>query len=127
MQKIELIKRYVSKGMTPKEIASKTDMNIGSVYNYMYRLRKDEAQSKEEVAETLHRVSRGRERMKHQANLTEIRDGQVHLVKELTDTVNHPPHYKTGGIETIDFIEAKSLNYHLGNVVKYIKIGRAHV
>lgn len=37
-----------------------------------------------------------------------------------TDNVNHPPHYKTGGIETIDFIEAKSLNYNLGNVVKYI-------
>ena len=37
-----------------------------------------------------------------------------------TDNVNHPAHYKTGGIETIDFIEAKNLNYHLGNVVKYI-------
>jgi hypothetical protein len=36
------------------------------------------------------------------------------------DPVNHPPHYKAGGIETIDFIEAKQLGYHLGNVVKYI-------
>jgi len=36
------------------------------------------------------------------------------------DVVNHPDHYKVGGIETIDFIEAKNLNYHLGNVVKYI-------
>lgn len=36
------------------------------------------------------------------------------------DPVNHPPHYKTGGIETIDFIEAKQLNYNLGNVVKYV-------
>lgn len=36
------------------------------------------------------------------------------------DMVNHPPHYKTGGIETIDFIEAKNLGYNLGNVVKYI-------
>lgn len=36
------------------------------------------------------------------------------------DPVNQPPHYKTGGIETIDFIEAKGLNYRLGNVVKYI-------
>jgi hypothetical protein len=36
------------------------------------------------------------------------------------DLVNHPEHYKTGGIETIDFIEAKSLGYNLGNVVKYI-------
>ena len=37
-----------------------------------------------------------------------------------SDPVNHPSHYKTGGIETIDFIEAKGLGYHLGNVVKYI-------
>jgi len=37
-----------------------------------------------------------------------------------SDNVNHPSHYKAGGIETIDFIEAKQLNYHLGNVVKYI-------
>ena len=36
------------------------------------------------------------------------------------DPVNHPAHYKVGGIETIDFIEAKKLNYNLGNVVKYL-------
>lgn len=34
--------------------------------------------------------------------------------------INHPSHYTDGGIETIDFIEAKKLPYHLGNVVKYI-------
>lgn len=37
-----------------------------------------------------------------------------------TDMVNAPPHYRMGGIETIDFIEAKKLSYNLGNVVKYI-------
>jgi len=36
------------------------------------------------------------------------------------DMVNHPSHYKVGGIETIDFIEAKGLSYNLGNVVKYV-------
>ena len=36
------------------------------------------------------------------------------------DMVNHPPHYTKGGIETIDFIEAKQLPYNLGNVIKYI-------
>lgn len=34
--------------------------------------------------------------------------------------VEHPAHYTQGGIETIDFIEAKKLDYHLGNVVKYV-------
>ena len=42
----------------------------------------------------------------------------MHLYAD--DMVNHPSHYKVGGIETIDFIEAKQLDYHLGNVVKYI-------
>ena len=36
------------------------------------------------------------------------------------DPVNRPAHYTAGGIETIDFIEAKRLGYNLGNVVKYI-------
>ena len=34
--------------------------------------------------------------------------------------VNHPDHYTDGGIETIDFIEAKELRCHLGNAVKNI-------
>jgi hypothetical protein len=38
----------------------------------------------------------------------------------IEDKVNSPAHYKVGGIETIDFIEVKRLNYNLGNVVKYI-------
>lgn len=62
-----------------------------------------------------------------QAILRERRQKKV-VVKETVapsvsvsvDMVNHPPHYKAGGIETIDFIEAKKLNYNLGNVVKYV-------
>lgn len=41
-------------------------------------------------------------------------------VSATPDLVNQPPHYTAGGIETIDFIEAKKLNYNLGNVVKYL-------
>lgn len=37
-----------------------------------------------------------------------------------TNIINHPDHYVSGGIETIDFIEAKDLNFNLGNVVKYV-------
>lgn len=36
------------------------------------------------------------------------------------DAVNSPAHYVVGGIEVIDFIEAKDFNYRLGNVIKYI-------
>lgn len=38
----------------------------------------------------------------------------------MTETVNHPPHYKHGGIEAIDVIEAWHLDFHLGNALKYI-------
>ena len=40
--------------------------------------------------------------------------------KEVKDNVNSPAHYVAGGIETIDYIEAKAFNYNLGNVVKYV-------
>ena len=46
-------------------------------------------------------------------------DGNKYLQKD-NDLVNSPSHYTDGGIETIDFIEAKKLNYNLGNAVKYI-------
>ena len=46
--------------------------------------------------------------------------GRDYSEEPQADNVNHPAHYKVGGIETIDFIEAKQLNYNLGNVVKYI-------
>lgn len=36
------------------------------------------------------------------------------------DEVNQPAHYTDGGIETIDFIEAKKLGFNLGNAIKYI-------
>jgi hypothetical protein len=38
----------------------------------------------------------------------------------MADEVNHPTHYKIGGLEVIDAIEAWELGFHLGNVVKYI-------
>lgn len=36
------------------------------------------------------------------------------------DNINHPSHYTDGKIETIDYIEDKGFNYHLGNAIKYI-------
>jgi len=54
-----------------------------------------------------------------QVNPWEKFDTELAAAKQ-EDLVNHPSHYKTGGIETIDFIEAKELGYHLGNVIKYV-------
>jgi hypothetical protein len=58
-------------------------------------------------------LTKGRQRLEAANNFVE-------MVEPPADNVNHPAHYKVGGIETIDFIEAKGLSYHLGNVVKYI-------
>ena len=40
------------------------------------------------------------------------------------DQVNKPSHYTQGKIEVIEFIEDQKLDYHLGNVVKYISRAR---
>jgi len=105
-----------------KEVALATKVAVASVYQIIHKSKKDQAltMSKSPAVLLQYPPKRGRPAKKNQTNLTEIRGGQVRLVKALTDAVNHPPHYKTGGIETIDFIEAKSLSYNLGNVVKYL-------
>jgi hypothetical protein len=36
------------------------------------------------------------------------------------DPVTAPSHYRVGGIDCLDFIEAKQLGYREGNVVKYV-------
>lgn len=57
----------------------------------------------------------------HEANVQanqELHIPESH--KMAHDPVNSPTHYTRGGIETIDFIEAKGLNFLLGNVVKYV-------
>ena len=42
--------------------------------------------------------------------------------KEVQDMINNPAHYVHGGIETLHYIEAKSLDkdFHLANVIKYV-------
>lgn len=67
--------------------------------------------------------------------MTSIKDYKCHHGNLLTmpcdeciaiaDMVNHPPHYKVGGVETIDYIEAKLTSeefsgYCKGNALKYI-------
>ncbi len=38
----------------------------------------------------------------------------------MTDIINKPPHYISASIEAIDVIESFELNFHLGNVIKYV-------
>lgn len=51
-------------------------------------------------------------------------DHNTQLERERTDLapdpVHHPAHYKQGGVEVIDAIEAWELGFCLGNTVKYV-------
>lgn len=43
------------------------------------------------------------------------------------ETVNHPDHYNSKGIEVMDVIRAFDLSFSLGNVVKYVtRAGKKH-
>ena len=64
--------------------------------------------------------TRNKSVFKHQKPSTLAPNAVMSMALHAEDKVNSPSHYKVGGIETIDFIEAKRLDYHLGNVVKYI-------
>ena len=90
----------------PAEVAKKFKMTP----SYVYKLSKDvKPLTKSSIKEEVMSLSvANRIKMLQMAKL------------HTEDIVNHPPHYKVGGIETIDFIEAKKLNYNLGNVIKYI-------
>jgi hypothetical protein len=74
-----------------------------------------------EARELLYKASQGRKPQRMATIAVGISNTSVKgRIATAADNVNHPAHYKTGGIETIDFIEAKQLTYNLGNVVKYI-------
>jgi hypothetical protein len=95
------VSRFLEQNPTakPAEVAKKFKMNV----HYVYKLRADIKLDKELTMS------------KSPAVLYKISSKE-----EVKDNVNSPKHYTTGGIETIDYIEAKSLNYNLGNVVKYV-------
>lgn len=111
--------------LTAKEIATELSVKIDSAHRLLYNARKKLR---------LFKVGRGkRATWKQKARMMSAptpRDEVAlelvkHMAKDIvethhTDMVNHPPHYTKGGVETIDFIEAKELGYNLGNVVKYI-------
>jgi len=93
--------------------------------SYVYKLRSNmklltKSSTKVEAVNTLMPLERADRirllRATDRLRLTTLKE----LNSPSSDNVNHPAHYKVGGIETIDFVEAKSLGYNLGNVIKYV-------
>ena len=101
---------------TVKDVMKKFKVSQVYGYNLMSQARTKHLNRREEALKKPKQRMMSSERKEEQGvTLKQLIDAIEH-----TDNVNHPDHYRTGGIETIDFIEAKNLNYHLGNVVKYI-------
>ena len=118
--------RYIRKNPNAKasEVAKAVGVSINSVYQCTYNAKKKAKSLPMTALAPVNKVppKRGRPTKslsyKLDRTITELTN-KLNKAR-IVDSVNHPPHYKAGGIETIDFIEAKSLNYNLGNVVKYI-------
>ena len=112
------ISQYVKNNPTAKaaDVAKALNTTAGYVYTVTHNMKKKTAKkqtiTKEVIAKRMELAkAEGEKKMEEAKRIWQ---------KPKTDNVNHPAHYKVGGVETIDFIEAKSLNYNLGNVVKYI-------
>ena len=112
--KLEQVIEMCRQGLTPAMIIKKTGLSKSYVYNVRSK-HKAEIEAKPK-AKT---IVLSQSELRLAASLAMARNEKIRM-QPAGDMVNSPPHYTAGGIETIDFIEAKELDYHLGNVVKYI-------
>ena len=119
-----------------KQIAEHFGVTTGYVYNLVHKAKKTYEGTKaplppvtrtkfDNMAELAYQQTKGYRR--HPITGKALMQGSGYAAtasgisgRGLADMVNHPAHYKAGGIETIDYIEAKELSYHLGNVIKYV-------
>lgn len=123
MSKAKQIIELTEQGLKPKEIAKRTRAKISYVYFVRKEVKKGGKKKPSEIIKAVKQTKAALDVMEEGTKiggltLTKVDDKSYRWVRD--DLVNHPPHYKAGGIETIDFIEAKDLNYRLGNVIKYV-------
>ena len=104
MNKANSIEKLIRAGATVADVVKKLKVSKSYVYVVIHARMGKTENLKPEV----------------QGELDFYEKGAAKFEKIKEDMVNHPPHYKVGGIEVIDFIEAKGFGYNLGNVVKYI-------
>ena len=112
--KLEQVIELWKQGSIPAEIVRKTGLSK----SYVYKICSD-YKNKPKSKPKAKTIVLSESELRLAASLAMARGEKIRM-QPADDMVNSPAHYTTGGIETIDFIEAKELNYHLGNVVKYI-------
>ena len=134
LTRAEKIRRYIRENPTAKtvDVAAHFETRYQNVYAVRRKMDTPMiAKAKKSNWEQLGLFKSDKSIMPHTQRLVELtgaiadniernRAMQIELFEPKSDPINHPAHYKIGGIETIDFIEAKNLGYNLGNVVKYI-------
>jgi hypothetical protein len=123
--KLSKVMKYIASNprAKAKDVAKALSISVDSVYQATYLAKKKIASNLKPIAvSTSNRSFAQNARMSKALFSDPPQRGRLRIagMNGGLDNVNHPPHYKVGGIETIDFIEAKSLSYNLGNVVKYI-------
>ena len=124
INKVELVRNLLSANPRIKTAEVMEKLKTSKTYTYVL-MSKARKLNKEESAprgKLLYRLT-GTQAIMAQKMGIPIDDyarAEGEVVGIAPDPVNHPKHYTAGGIETIDFIEAKRLGYNLGNVVKYI-------
>jgi transposase-like protein len=124
MSKSDRIRQLLAKGVEVKEIAKRLKVSSNLVHQVKWQAKNKKKQATPERS-TNPKVQKAEKKyIKKVGRLFKsaiVTKKEIDaLFKPLPDPVNSPPHYKAGGFETIDFIEAKDLNYRLGNVVKYV-------
>jgi hypothetical protein len=113
MSKTKQILSLLKSGKSVKEIVKIAKVKPSYVYTVRWTSKKKADKKPEKKAQ----FKSPRSRLIK--DLFEMKSA-LDVIESKKDVVNHPPHYKTGGVETLDFIEAKDLNYRLGNVIKYV-------
>ena len=101
---------------TVTEVAKK----FKTSYQVAYMCKRGMVENSVKDAGRIYEITKGRREQRWKTLELLGSDTPITMAEPAADPVNHPTHYKVGGIETIDFIEAKDLSYHLGNAVKYI-------
>lgn len=115
------IRRYLAKGTSIAEIAKRLGVSKNNVWTVIWK-EKQKAKVAKPEAKPEEKRKPGRPKKVVEQKWVELTyPGEAFIPNSVSaDPVNHPPHYRDGGIEVIDFIEAKDLNFRLANVVKYV-------
>ena len=115
------VMQYIKKNPNAKakEVSKATGVPVSTVYQAVY-LQKKKAKTVPAPKSNWKLASVSTSKKSVFQKPSTLAPNAVMSMSLHADMVNHPPHYKAGGIETIDFIEAKNLGYNLGNVVKYV-------